>query len=96
MSEQLVTLLVAVGGVLVAFMGLRHQIQKDKREHEERIMEQITQQNTLLHERISRLQRRVNEEITPQLGEMNGVLRGVERILQALQERYITRGGGNE
>ena len=91
MSEQLVTLLVAVGGVLVAFMGLRHQIQKDKREHEDRLMEQITEQNKLLHERISRLQRRVNEEITPQLGEMNGVLRGVESILQALQERYITR-----
>lgn len=96
MSDSLITLLVALGGVLIAFMGLRHQIQKDKREHEDRIMEQIMEQNKLLHERISRLQSRVNEEIGPQIGEMNGVLRGVERILHALQERYITRRPGDE
>lgn len=96
MSDSLITLLAALGGVLVAFMGLRHQIQKDKREHEDRIMEHFTQENTKLHDRISRLQRRVNEEIAPNLSEMGGVLRGVERILQALQERYITRRPDDE
>ena len=96
MSETLITLLVAVGGVLIAFLGLRHQIQKDKRDHEERIMERITQENTKIHDRISRLQRRVNEGIAPQLSEMNGVLQGVDRILQALQDRYITRRPGDD